>query len=214
METNELKILWQTLAKEKLIENELAEENIERIIALKSSLTVEKLNKKLKVDFSWNLIASLLITAITIFAAIFLKLRNQHLPVQGYIFLILCISFYAIKSLDINSKINLLKLSFSTSTIRDSLQNVKARFEKTSLKGSIITYFALIILTVYANILINENAHFSNFNINSLQGYVLLFSIIYLITLPWIANFYFKKRFSGIIGDINSSINELEENRA
>ena len=47
METNELKNIWKTLAEEKLIENELAEENIERIIKLKSSKTVEKLSKKL-----------------------------------------------------------------------------------------------------------------------------------------------------------------------
>jgi hypothetical protein len=213
METNELKILWQTLAKEKLIEKELAEENIERIIALNSSNTVTKLNKKLKVDFGWNLITSLVIIAITIFATIFLNLRNQHLPVQGYIFLILCFSFYAIKSMNIYSKIKLLRLSFTTSTIKESLENVKTKFGKMSGKENIITYLSLIILTVYANILINEHSSFPNFSIHSLQGYVLLFSIFYLITLPWIGKFIFKKRFSGILENINSSINELEENR-
>ena len=213
METNELKLIWQTLAKEKLIDTELAEENIQRIIALKCSDTATKLNKKLKTDFTTNLITSLLIIAVTIFAAIFLNLRNQQLLVQGYIFLILCFSFYAIRSLNLYSKMKLLKLSFSTSTIKDSLINVKSKFEKTSNKENIITYLSLITLTIYANVLINDRINFSSFKLNSLQGYVLLFSIIYLITMPWVGKFIFKRRFSGIIGDINSSINELEENR-
>lgn len=213
METNELKLIWQTLAKEKLIKKELAEENIERIIALKCSDTVTKLNKKLKTDFTANLVTSLLIIAVTVFATIFLNLRNQHLPVQGYIFLILCFSFYAIKSLNMYSKMKLLKLSFSTSTIKGSLKNVKTKFEKISSKENIITYLSLITLTIYANILINDRINFSSFSLNSLQGYVLLFSIIYLVSLPWVGKLIFKKRFSGIIGDINSSINELEEDK-
>jgi hypothetical protein len=213
METNELKILWKTLANEKLIEKELAEENIERIISLKSSKTVAKLNQKLRTDFISNLITSVVIIVITIFATIFLNHRNSHLPVEGYIFLILCFSFYAIQSLNVHSKIKLLQLSFSTSTIRDSLKKVKAKFEKTSNKENWIIYSSLVILTVYANILINEHTNLSNFSFNSLQGYVLLFSVIYLIFMPTIGKYIFKKKFSAIIGDINHSISELEENR-
>jgi hypothetical protein len=72
-----------------------------------------------------------------------------------------------------------------------------------------IIYISIFTLTVFANYLINDKTDFSNFNIQSLQGYVLLFSILYLISLPWVSNYYFKKRFSGIISDINNSIEDL-----
>jgi len=209
METNELRIIWQTLAKEKLIDKELAKENIERIITLKSSKLVENLDKKLRKDYITNVGTSILIIAITIFASIFLHQRNHQLPVQGYIFLILCCSFYAFRALTISSKIKFIKLSFNTSSILDSLKKLKLSFEKVSLKESIIIYCSLTFLTVYANILINAKTNLSNFNINSLQGYVLIFSIGYLISLPWVGKFIFKKRFSGIIEDIDKSIQEL-----
>ena len=51
METNELKKIWQTLSDEKLIDKSIAKENIERIIKVKSSKTIEKLNKKLRFDY-------------------------------------------------------------------------------------------------------------------------------------------------------------------
>ncbi len=209
METNELKIIWQTLAKEKLIDKELAKENIERIITLKSSKLVENLSKKLRKDYLTNVFTSILIIAITIFASVFLHQRNHQLPVQGYIFLILCFSFYAFRASTLSTKINFLKSSFNTASILDSLKKVKKSFEKGSKKESIIIYCSLILLTVYANILINEKTNLSNFNINSLQGYVLIFSIGYLISLPWVSKFIFKKRFSGIIEDIDKAIQEL-----
>lgn len=213
METDELKNIWKTLASEKLIETELAEENIERLITLKSSNTLQKLTKKMKLDFISNIIASSIIIAATLFASIFLHLRNQSLPIQGYIFLILAFSFYAIKTMDTYSKIKLLKLSFSTSTILDSLRKVKKRFEKISKKEYTITYIAVFVLTIYSNVLINENTDFSNYRLHSLQGYVLVFSVCYIISLPWLGKFIFKKRFSGIIDALNSSIDELDENK-
>ena len=100
----------------------------------------------------------------------------------------------------------LLKASFNTASILDSLKKVKQSFEKASKKESIIIYCSLALLTVYANILINENTSLSSFNINSLQGYVLIFSIGYLISLPWVSKFIFKKRFSGIIEDIDKAM--------
>lgn len=209
METNELKIIWQTLVKEKLIDKELAKENIERIITLKSSKLVENLSGKLRKDYLMNVFTSILIIAITIFASLFLHQRNHQLPVQGYIFLILCFSFYAFRASAQSTKMKLLKASFNTASILDSLKKVKQSFEKASKKESIIIYCSLALLTVYANILINENTSLSSFNINSLQGYVLIFSIGYLISLPWVAKFIFKKRFSGIIENIDKSIQEL-----
>ena len=102
METNELKKIWQTLSDEKLIDKSIAKENIERIIKLKSSKTVGKLSKKLKTDYLFNVVTSVLIVAITIFATLFLNQRNQNLPVQGYIFLVLTFSFFVFRAVNNN----------------------------------------------------------------------------------------------------------------
>ena len=212
METNELKRIWQTLSNEKLIDKSIAKENIERIIKAKSSKTIKKLNKKLQFDFIINVATSILVLAITIFAALYLNQKNQHLPVQGYIFLLLVISYYALKAVSLNSKLKLLDISYSTFSILDSLKKVKSKFEKVSRTESVLIYVSLSLLTVFANVLLNYNTDISKFNINSLQGYVLLFSIGYLISLPFIGKYYFNKRFSGIITDLNNSIEELKSN--
>jgi hypothetical protein len=213
METQEIKIIWQTLANEKLIDKELAEENIGRIIALESSETVAKFRRKLKIDLITNITASSLIIAISIFASIFLHLKGHNLSIEGTIFLILAFSFYTYRSLETYSKIKFLSLSFSTSSILNSLRNFKSKFERISTKEYFISYFSVVVLTFFANVLINENAAFLNFKFSGLQGYVLLFSIIYLASIPWIGKILFKNRFSAVIGDINKTILELEEIR-
>lgn len=209
METNELKKIWQTLSNEKLIDKSIAKENIERIIKLKSSKTIERLTKKLKYDYIIHIGTCILIVAITIFATIFLNQRSQSLPIQGYIFLILVFSFYAFKAVTINSKIKLLGLSYNTSSILDSLKMIKSKFEKVSKKELLFIFISITFLTIFANFLINDKTDFSNFNMNSLQGYVLIFSIGYLISLPWLGKYIFNKRFSGILADLDNSIKDL-----
>ena len=212
METNELKKIWQTLSNENLIDKSIAKENIERIIKLKSSKTIEKLSKKLRFDYFTNIATAILVLAITVFATLFLNHSNHSLPIQGYVFLVLVISYYALKAVSLNSKLKLLDLSNNTSSILDSLKKVKSRFEKISTKESVIMYVSLTVLTIFANFLINDKTDFSNFNINSLQGYVLIFSIVYLVSLPFVGKYYFNKRFYGIIADLNNSIDELNSN--
>lgn len=212
METNELKKIWQSLSNENLIDKSIAKESIERIIKLKSSKTIEKLSKKHRFDYFTNIAAAILVLAITVFATLFFNHRNYSLPIQGYVFLVLVISYYALKAVSLNSKLKLLDLSNNTSSILDSLKKVKSRFEKISTKESVIMYVSLTVLTIFANFLINVKTDYSNFNINSLQGYVLIFSIVYLVSLPFVGKYYFNKRFSGIIADLNNSINELNSN--
>jgi len=212
METNEIKKIWQTLSNENLIDESIAKENIERIIKLNSSKTIEKLSKKLRFDYLTNIAAAILVFAITIFATIYLNNKSHSLPIQGYAFLLLVISYYSLKAVSINSKFKLLNFSYNTSSILDSLKKVKTRFEKVSIKESVIIYASLTVLTVFANILINDMTDFSSFDINSLQGYVLIFSIGYIVSLPFIGKYYFNKRFSGIITDLDNSINELNSN--
>ncbi|NLU39283.1 MAG: hypothetical protein GXX78_10390 [Bacteroidales bacterium] len=209
MESSELNKIWQTLSNENLIDKRIAKENIQRIIQQESSSTIAKLSKKIRFDYLTNIAASVLVLVITVFATLFLNYKNQSLPIQGYIFLVLVISYYALKAVNLKSKLKLLNISYNTSSIFESLKKVKIRFEKVSTKESLIMYVSLTVLTVFANFLINDKTDFSNFALNSLQGYVLLFSIVYLVSLPFVGKYYFNKRFSGIITDLNNSIEEL-----
>ncbi len=211
METNELQHIWKTLAEEKLIEKELAEENIERIISLKSSATIAKLNKKLKMDFFTNGLAAVFIASATIFVSVFNKIHQHVLPVEALLFLFLTLAFFVFKSLDFYSKLKILKISDTTITIRGALNSAKKAVEKSSKREKYLTYISFIVMVVYGNILLNAYIAFSDFYVNSLQGYVLIFSVISLITMPFIEKLIFKKRFSGIINDITNSVNELEE---
>jgi hypothetical protein len=203
METNELKIIWQTLANEKLIDKKLADENIERIISLKSSNTIAKLNKKLKFDYATNVIASVFIVGATLFVSVYNKQYNHTMPIDAYIFLFFTFGFFVIRSIVGYSKIRLFKMSFTSSTIKDSLRKVKMAIEKTSKKEGIYTYAAFVVIVVFANIHLNEHTDFSNFNINSLQGYVLIFSIFSLI-LPWAGKFILIRKFPTIIKSVNN----------
>lgn len=212
MESNELKKIWQTLSNENLIDKSIAKEHIERIIQQDSSKTITKLSKKIRFDYMTNIAASVLVLVITVFATLFLSHKNQSLPIQGYVFLVLVISYYALKAVSLNSKLKLLNISYNTSSILESLKKVKIRFEKVSTKESLIIYVSLTVMTIFANFLINDKTDFSNFALNSLQGYVLIFSIVYLVSLPFVGKFYFNKRFSGIIADLNNSIDELNSN--
>ena len=212
METNELTKIWQALSNENLIDKSIAKENIDRIIRQDSSKTIAKLSGKIKFDYLMNISTSILVLAITVFATLFLSHRNQSLPIQGYIFLVLVISYYALKAFSLNSKLRLLNLSYNTSSILESLKKVKTRFEKVSAKESVIMYISLTVLTVFGNYLINDKTDLSNFALNSLQGYVLIFSIVYLASLPFVGKYYFNRRFSEIISDLNNSIEELNSN--
>ena len=212
MESSELNKIWQTLSNENLIDKSIAKDNIDRIIQQDSSKTIAKLSKKIRFDYMTNIATAILVLVITIFATLFLNHRNQSLPIQGYIFLVLVISYYALQAVCLNSKLKLLNISYNTSSILESLKKVKISFEKVSTKESLIIYVSLTVLTVFANFLINDTTDFSNFALNSLQGYVLIFSILYLVSLPFVGKYYFKKRFSGIIADLNNSINELNSN--
>jgi len=213
METDELKKIWQTLSHENLIDKSIAKENIERIIRMKSSRTIERISKKLRFDYWTNIISAVLVLLITIFATIYLNYKNHSLPVHGYVFLILVISYFSINAASIHSKLKLLRYSYNTSSILDSLIKVKSRLEKVSIKESVIMYVPMTFLTIFANIVINDKTDFSKFSFNSLQGYVFIFSIGYLISLPFIGKYYFRKRFSGPLTDVNNLINELNSEK-
>jgi len=212
METNEIKKIWQTLSNENLIDKSIAKENIERIITKKSSNLMIKLSKKLKLDYTFNVSSVFLLIVIIVFYAFFMNHRYQTVPIQGIIFLILTSSYFIYKTLNIKSQINLINSSYNSSTILESFKEVKNKFIKEYKKEATISCIVIGALTSFANVLLIDNTDLSEFTFYSLTGFIMIFSVVYLISLPWLSKFMFRKRFSGIITDIDNSIHELNSN--
>lgn len=209
METDELKNIWQALAKEKLIGNELAKENIERIINKKNSSLINNLTKKARTDLIMNISSSVFVFGAMILATVVNSQHAAKMPLTAYLFLSLTIFFFAFKAIKTNSRIKLLRLSFTTVSMKDSFEKLRQAFLKIYKEESIFSLVAFLVITLLANIVINEKTDFSNFNIFSLQGFTLIVSIISIIAGPFVEKHLFKKRFSVIFNDIEKNINDL-----
>lgn len=210
METNEFKRIWQALTEQKLVSENLAKENIERIISQKSSSLMTSLTKKLKSDYIINISTVFLLLSVIVIASLILKDRFYSVAIQGLIFIILTISFFVYKALIIKSQINLINTSYNATTILDSLNKVKKVFIKEYRKEATINMIVIGSLTSFANVLLIDNTDLSEFSIFSLTGFIMIFSVLYLVLLPWLSKLIYKKRFSNIVSDIDNSIKELD----
>jgi hypothetical protein len=213
METDELKNIWQALAKEKLIGNELAKENIERIINKKNSSLINNLSKKARTDLIMNISSSVFVFGAMILATVVNSQHAVKMPLTAYLFLSLTIFFFAFKAIKTSSRIKLLRLSFTTVSMKDSFEKLRQAFLKIYKEESIFSLVTFLIITLLANIVINEKTDFSNFNILSLQGFTLIVSIISIIAGPFVEKYLFKKRFSVIFNDIEKNINDLNSEK-
>lgn len=210
METDELKNIWKTLSKQKLINEELAKENIERIISQKSSNLMIGLSKKLKIDYIINVSTVFLLITIIVLFTFILNERYQEVPIQGFVFFLLTIGFFIYRALNIKSQINLINLTYNTSTILESLKRVKNKFIREYRKEATISCIVIGSLTSFANILLIDNTDLSGFTIYSLTGFIMVFSVLYLISLPWLSKLIFRRRFSNIVSDLDNTIQELD----
>lgn len=213
METDELKNIWQALAKEKLIGNELAKENIERIINKKNSSLINNLSKKARTDLIMNISSSVFVFGAMILATVVNSQHAVKMPLTAYLFLSLTIFFFAFKAIKTSSRIKLLRLSFTTVSMKDSFEKLRQAFLKIYKEESIFSLVTFLVITLLANIVINEKTDFSNFNILSLQGFTLIVSIISIIAGPFVEKYLFKKRFSVIFNDIEKNINDLNSEK-
>ncbi len=213
METDELKNIWQALAKEKLIGNELAKENIERIINKKNSSLINNLSKKARTDLIMNISSSVFVFGAMILATVVNSQHAVKMPLTAYLFLSLTIFFFAFKAIKTSSRIKLLRLSFTTVSMKDSFEKLRQAFLKIYKEESIFSLVTFLVITLLANIVINEKTDFSNFNIFSLQGFTLIVSIISIIAGPFVEKYLFKKRFSVIFNDIEKNINDLNSEK-
>jgi hypothetical protein len=214
METNELKNIWNTLADEKIIGKELAEENIERIISTQSRRIINKLNKRTKRN---GIIygAALLFTII---ATLYVQIDLGKLfPANTYLGIIVIVGFLLLNMLRDISKSAVIKRNYNTDSIKDSLINIKMYLTKViRIDFYIGLIFSICMLIIYTSKYIFDIGGFNHvkFSGNDLivhSPYFVLAIIIMLLASPWWLKKELKLKFSNIQKDIENSLKELEE---
>lgn len=220
METVELKKIWNTLAENKLIDKDLAKDNILQIITRKGNGVISKIRGKNRFDFYVNLCGVILIPFIILFAAYY---NNQH-PLANTdselnrTYLILSLSEILMLYLLSNSIRNLkfLNFSYNVGSIKESVIKVKSYFNSYLKKGywvgviSMISILALILVDYFLKIGGVSQMNFSSAGPNIFESYFSIFVMILIIATPFIMRIDYM-RYAGVMRDLDHTIDELNE---
>jgi hypothetical protein len=217
METNELIKIWNTLVDNKLIDKNLANENIMQIISKKGGGIINKMIKKAKFDFYLFLFAAILIP-------LFLFTAHLYFPApfpdsQSYIGLSAVELFFIyMLSASIRNR-KFLNTSFNNESIKESIGKVNSHL-KLYLKNYrlISLIFGYIFLTfVIARFLIRiggiNNISFSSSGFNLFASHFIIVILALMIIWPLLIKIEIKIRFSGIVKDVNQLLDELKEEK-
>ena len=207
METNELKNIWNTLAENKLIDKEIAKENIKQIITKKGKGLIFKMKQKVMVDYVMYLSAFIIIPIAIAFVNIVLNRPSPLLQVIG-VFVIEC--YLLLMFLKSKRKLNSLDKTDNTGTIKDSLINFRDNYLKVIHKEKwvIIPFGYFIISLALVQYFIYKGGIFP-IDLSQSHSILPFFLILMLVLLPFVLKLEYKIRFSQIIKEINQTIDEL-----
>jgi hypothetical protein len=215
MKTDELKHIWKTLADKNLIEKELARENIQRILANRSSGIIRKFER----IFNRDIIITWIVLGILIGILVFLFYFSANHPVdpKAPFFILAVMLYFFFKQYRDLSKKRLLINCSNTGSIRNSLIQVRQNMHK-NLNAD--TWYAIIFLMaangfaifVYAKwVGTFTEIDFSRLYTNTLAIYILIFLLLFFITAPWTLRFFAKQKFTKVFRDIDNMLAELDE---
>jgi hypothetical protein len=217
METVELRRIWNTLAEKKLIDKDLAKENILAIITKKGNGVIGKMMKKTKFDFWVNLFGVVFIPLLTLYATYY---NNQHLlhtdseMQRTYMILSLfeLLMIYLLSKSITNLKY--LKFSYNTGSLKESLIRVKSYFDSYLKKhhwvGLLSMYVLLSFVLIDTLIRIGgiNQMNFSSGGSNQFESYFTLIVSILIVALPFISKLEIKK-YAGVMRELEETIEEL-----
>jgi len=215
METAELKKIWNILAENKLIDKNLAKENIMQIISKKGSGIIHKMIKKAKFDYYIFLFGIILIPLFLLIGLLYIPPPFPNM--QSYIGLSVVELFFIYMLIASIRNRKILKTSFNNESIKDSIQKVNSHL-KLYLKNYFLIsllfgYIFLIFALIQFIVRIGGVSHFS-FSTSGFHLFATYFSIaiiVLMIIWPLLIKIETKIRYSGIIKDINQLLNELNE---
>jgi hypothetical protein len=215
MESNELIKIWKTLAEKRLIDKDLAKENIMQIISKKGSGIVNKMIKKAYFDYYVFLSAAFLVPLILTSVLIFFP--GPFPNAQSYIGLSAVELFfiYMISASLRNRKF--LKTTFNNESIKESVGKVNSH-----LKAYLKKYF--LISLIFGNIFLIlaltqfiyriggiKNISLSSSGFNLFASHLIIVILALVIIWPFLIKFEIRIRFSGIVKDINDLLDDLNK---
>ena len=208
METNELKNIWNTLSKNKLIDEQLAKESINNIVTNKGAGLFVKMKKKVLIDYWVYLIGLIAVPIVT--TMVHLNLMRPLPAIQAYIGIAFVEIYLIYMFVNARRKIKFIDYSNNNLAIKEGLISLQVKIKKSisrEFKLGILFGIGFISFTILQ--LIITGGGFSNLEFSKFSTMTAVLLIIMLFIFPYLLKYEFKIRFSGITEDINQTINEL-----
>jgi hypothetical protein len=213
METDELKKIWQTLADNKLIDRQIAKENINQIIAKKGNGTINKMLRKSLFDYYLFLTCSIVVPVFIVITKLFFP--GPFPNFQSYIGLTAVELFFLYMVFGAVRNRKLLTLTFNNNSIKEAIENVSLYLKKylkrywqiSLVFGYVFLLFALLQFITRLNGLQNFSLHSSGFNLFASRFIVVIFGL--MIIWPVLVRFEIKIRYSHITKEIEQLLNEI-----
>lgn len=220
METVELKKLWNTLAEKQLIDQDIAQENILEIITKKGNGIINRMKRKINLDYNGHLFAVIFIPLAILFATYWNNTHpDLHTAVQmgrAYSILSLIEVFMVFGLINAVRNRKFLDITFNTESLKESMEKVQ-RYLKTYLKkakiaglGAMYSIFTFILIDIFLKIEGIGNLNFSTTGLYIFDSYFVVFVVLMMFALPSIVKFELK-RFTQSIQDINHTLLELND---
>lgn len=221
MEATELKRIWKTLAEEKLIDKDLAKENILKIITQKGNGVISKLQKKHQLDFNVYLGMVLILVPLVILLLIYrdsqgLLPESSSKPGGPYLIPCLIEAFMVYALLSLKRNINFLKRTYNTGTLKESLTNVRSYYRRITKKGFWVGTLLLTAILAFIEVdTLMRLGGFASLNFSFsgpyvFESYFSVFLLILIIAIPFIVRADAKK-YAGVLHDLDRTIEELNE---
>lgn len=210
METSELKNIWKTLSKNNLIDEQLARENIIKIVKIKGAGLFVKMKKKVLVDYWVYLIGLIAVPIIT--TMVHLNLMRPLPTIQAYIGIAFVEIYLIYMFVNARRKINFIDYSNNNLAIKEGLISLQGKIKKSisrEFKLGILFGIGFISFTILQ--LIITGGGFTNIDFSKFSTMTAVLLIVMLFIFPYLLKYEFKIRFSGITEDLNHTIDELNK---
>jgi hypothetical protein len=215
METDELKKIWHILAENKLIDKDLAKENILQIISKKGNGIINKMKRKSKIDYFIYLSGLIFIPLVTM--AVQVNLQHPFPSIRSYIGLSFVELFFIYMFGNSVKILKFLDYSSNTTSIKEALLKVKSYFEAYLKKAYWVSFLFglsfLIFSLLHFLIILGGINHFT-FSSMGFLGFISYFSILLLVLIiawPFILKIEHNTKFSGLLKDIDHTIDDLNK---
>ncbi len=220
METIELKKIWNTLAEKKLIDQDLAKENILEIISKEGNGIINRMKRKINSDYRM-LLFSVIVTPLLLSFAVFWNNTHPDLHTaqelgRTYIiigFIEVLLVFMLIKAVR-NRKF--LDITFNTGSLKESMKKVqtdlKAYLKKAKVVevGVMYSIFTFSLIDTFLGIEEYGNLNFSTTGSHIFDSYFMVFIVLIMLAFPSIMKFELK-RYTQSIEDIGQTLLELKD---